>query len=173
MCFLYPCTTKDIHHWSSEVSEDCSPLPASNLATTDFQSTILVEVLLQGCHLGVQGLLHQQLLSSTMVQHCGLLQVDRVVVLLRMLHYNRLLHNPLLAGISVFYQSHLQSLFCLSNIIWPQLQGIRYTTLDCLPRGSVSLTLVNIEEKIRLHLKITLMLNFLQTRLMSSLVPAM
>ena len=29
----------------------------------------------------------------------------------------------------------------------PQLQGIQYTTLDCLRRSSVSLTLVNIEQE--------------------------
>ena len=51
----------------------------SGPATRDFQSSILVEVLLWGCHLDVQGLLHQQLLSSAMVQHCGLLPVDRMV----------------------------------------------------------------------------------------------
>ena len=51
-----------------------------------------------------------------MVQHCRLLQVDWVVVLLHMLHYSRLLHNPLLVGISVFFQSHLQSLVGLSNV---------------------------------------------------------
>ena len=28
---------------------------------------------------------------------------------------------------------------------WPQLQGVQYTTLDCLPRGNVCFALVNIE----------------------------
>ena len=28
---------------------------------------------------------------------------------------------------------------------WPQLQGMQYTILDCLPRGNVSFALVNIE----------------------------
>ena len=37
---------------------------------------------------GVQGLLHQQLLSSAVVQHCGLLPVNRMVILPCMLHYS-------------------------------------------------------------------------------------
>ena len=59
----------------------------SGPATRDFQSSISVEVLFHRCHLDVQGLLHQQLLSSTMVQYGGFLPVDRVVVLPRMFHY--------------------------------------------------------------------------------------
>jgi len=47
-------------------------------ATRDFQSSIS-EALFHRCHLDVQGLLHQQLLSSVMVQYGGLLPVDRVV----------------------------------------------------------------------------------------------
>ena len=39
----------------------------SDPATRDFQSFILVEALFHRCHLDVQGLLHQQLLSSAMV----------------------------------------------------------------------------------------------------------
>ena len=50
----------------------------------------------RGCHLDVQVLLHQQL-SSALVQHGGLLPVDRVVALPHMLYYNwPLLHaSPL------------------------------------------------------------------------------
>ena len=64
---------------NSKVGEDCSSLPASSCspATRDFQHSILVEALLWGCHLDVQDLLHQQLLSSTMIQHCGLLLVSQ------------------------------------------------------------------------------------------------
>ena len=47
--------------------------------------------------------------------------------------------------------------------------GIWYTTLDCLSNGSVSFTLVNIDRRVCPDLKITLMLNLLQIRLMSSL----
>ena len=41
----------------------------SGPATRDFQSSISVETLFHRCHLDVQGLLYQQLLSSTMVQY--------------------------------------------------------------------------------------------------------
>ena len=41
----------------------------SGPATRDFQSSISVEALFHRCHLDVQGLLHQQLLSSAMVQY--------------------------------------------------------------------------------------------------------
>ena len=64
----------------------------SGPATEDFQFSISVEALLWGCHLDVQGLLHQQLLSSVVVQHCCLLPVDEVVVPPRMLCYSQLLH---------------------------------------------------------------------------------
>ena len=40
-------------------------------------SSILVEVLLWECNLDVQGLFHQQFLSSAMVQHCDLFPVDQ------------------------------------------------------------------------------------------------
>ena len=53
----------------------------SGPAAMDFQSSISVEALFHRCHLDVQGLLHQQLLSSAMLQYSGLLPVDRVVVL--------------------------------------------------------------------------------------------
>ena len=49
----------------------------NSLATRDFQSSISIEAPLQGCHLDVQGLLHPQLLSSAVVQHCCLLPVDQ------------------------------------------------------------------------------------------------
>ena len=42
----------------------------------------------------------------------------------------------------------------------------------CLPGGNVSFTSVNIERRVLPELKTTLMLNFLQTCLMSSLIPA-
>ena len=67
------------------------------------------------------------------------------------------LHHPPLADIPVFLQSHLQSPSGLPNV---ELQAIRYTTLDCLPRGDVSLTLVNFEQRVCPDLKTTLMLNF-------------
>ena len=53
----------------------------SDPAARDFQSSIPVEVLLRGCHLDVQGLLQQQFLSFAAVKHCGLLPVDRMVIL--------------------------------------------------------------------------------------------
>ena len=77
----------------------------SDPVARDFLSSIPVEALLWGCHLDVQGLLHQQLLSSAMVQHCGLLPVDRMVILPCMFHYSWLLHPPPLADILVFLQS--------------------------------------------------------------------
>ena len=55
----------------------------------------------------MQGLL--QLLSSAMVQHCGLLPVDRVGDSPTHAPHGRLLHHPPLAGISVLLQFHLQS----------------------------------------------------------------
>ena len=36
-------------------------------------------------------------------------------------------------------ESHLQSSFGPQMHIWPQLQGIQYTILDCLPSDNVSL----------------------------------
>ena len=36
-------------------------------------------------------------------------------------------------------ESHLQSSFGPQMYIWPQLQGIQYTILDCLPSDNVSL----------------------------------
>ena len=51
-------------------------------------------MLLWGCHLDVQGLLHQWLLSSAVVQDCGLLPVDWVVFLLCMVCYCRVLISP-------------------------------------------------------------------------------
>ena len=74
-------------------------------ATRNFQSSISVEVLLWRRHIDVKG--HQQLLSSAMVQYCGLLLVDRVVVLSHMLCYNRLLRHSPLTAISAFLQSRL------------------------------------------------------------------
>ena len=93
---------------SVRIAPPSLPPHHSGPATRDFHSSISVEVLLRGCHLDVQGLLHQQLLFSAMVQYGGLLPVDRVVVLPCMLHYTRL-HHPPLTGIPVFLQSYLQS----------------------------------------------------------------
>ena len=64
----------------------------------------------------IGGLLHQQLLSSAMVQYGGLLPVDRVVVLPHVFRYSWLLHHPPLAGISVFLQPRLQSPFGFSDV---------------------------------------------------------
>ena len=66
---------------SVRIAPPSLPPHHSSSATRDFQSSISVEVLFHRCHLYVQGLLHQQLLSSAMVQYGGLLPVDRVVVL--------------------------------------------------------------------------------------------
>ena len=60
----------------------------SDPAARDFQSSFPVEVLLLGCHLDVQGLLQQQFLSSAVVKYCGLLPVDRMVILPRMFRYS-------------------------------------------------------------------------------------
>ena len=54
--------------------------------------SILAEVLLWGCHLDVQSLLHQ--LLSAMVHYCGLLPVDQMAILQRMLRYSWLLQYP-------------------------------------------------------------------------------
>ena len=66
---------------SVRIAPPSLPPHHSGPATRDFQSSISVEALFHRCHLDVQGLLHQQLLSSAMVQYGGLLPVDRVVVL--------------------------------------------------------------------------------------------
>ena len=70
----------------------------------------------EGIILDVHGLLHQQLLSSAMVLHCGFLQVDRLVVL------SACSAAAPLAGILVFLQSHLQSPSGLFDLDLPQLQ---------------------------------------------------
>ena len=59
-------------HWGLH-APDCLPPHHSGPATTDFQSSTSVEACFWGRHMDVQGLLHQQLLSSTMVKCCGLL----------------------------------------------------------------------------------------------------
>ena len=78
----------------------------------------------------------------------------------------QLLHHPPLPDISVFFQFRLQSQFGLSDV------DLAATAGDTLPQGSVSFTLVNIERRVHPDLKTTLMLNFLQTHLMSSPIPA-
>ena len=50
---------------SVRIAPTSLPPHHSSTATRDFQSSISVEALLWGCHLDVQGLFHQQLLSST------------------------------------------------------------------------------------------------------------
>ena len=55
--------------------------------------------------------------------------MDQVVVFPPMLRYSQLFHHPPLA-----------------------CKGIQYTILDCLPRGNVSFTLVNIKWRVRPHL---------------------
>ena len=78
----------EIHVIGGQRSVRIAPLSLpphhSGSATRDFHSSISVEALLCGYHLDVQALLHQQLLSSAVVQYGGLLQVDQVVVLLQM-----------------------------------------------------------------------------------------
>ena len=54
----------------------------------------------------------------------------------------------------------------------PQLQGIWYTTLDFFSITRVSFNLVSMERRDSQDLKTTFRLNFLQTRLMSSLTPS-
>ena len=66
---------------SVRIAAPSLPPHYSRPATREFQSSILVELLLRVYHLDVQGLLRQQLLSSAIVQCGGLLPVDRVVVL--------------------------------------------------------------------------------------------
>ena len=82
---------------------------------------------------GCEGLLHQQFLSSAMIQHCGLLPLDRMMVLPCMLQYSQLLHYPHLAGILALLQFCLQSLFGLPDVDLGTAAG---DTIDCLPRGS-------------------------------------
>ena len=56
---------------SVRIAPPSLPPHHSGPATRDFQSSISVEALFYRCHLDVQGLLHQQLLSSAMVQYGG------------------------------------------------------------------------------------------------------
>ena len=69
------------------------------------------------------------------------------------------------AGISVFLRSCLQSLSGLPNVDLAAAAGDTIYHMDCLPRGNVSFTLVNIGRRVCPDLKTTLMLNFLQTSL--------
>ena len=81
----------------------------SDPATRDLQSSILVEVLQGVIWMCRASFPNRPFPSSAMVQYCGLLPVDWVVVLPRVLHYSRLLRHPPLAGILMFLQSCLQS----------------------------------------------------------------
>ena len=103
-------------HRRSKVSEDRSSFPpsSSQLSSNEkLQVLIWIETLLWGCHLRVKGLLHQKLLSSAMVEHCGLLRVHPSGGT----HgYSWLLNHLSLAGTSVFLQSRFQSPFCLPDV---------------------------------------------------------
>ena len=65
---------------SVRIAPPSLPPHHSSLATREFQSSISVETLVRGYHLDVQGLLHQQLQSSAMVQYSGLLPVDQLAL---------------------------------------------------------------------------------------------
>ena len=65
---------------SVRIASPSLPPHHSSLATREFQSSISVEMLVRGYHLDVQGLLHQQLQSSAMVQYSGLLPVDQLAL---------------------------------------------------------------------------------------------
>ena len=65
---------------SVRIAPPSLPPHHSSPATRDFQSSISVEAFFHRCHLDVQGLLHQQLLFSAIVQYGGLLPVDQVAV---------------------------------------------------------------------------------------------
>ena len=107
VCTVYSqALLRDTRHRRSKVGENCSSLPASSSQRSSSQSSIPVEALIWGCHLDVQSLL----------QHCGLLPVDRMVILPCMLRYSWLFHHPPLAGIPVFLQCCLQSPFGLPDV---------------------------------------------------------
>ena len=86
--------------------------------------------------------IHQQLLSSAMDQYCGLLPVDRVVVLPCMLCYSWPLHHSLSQASRCSF-----SLVSSLRLVYPW--GIR------IPRGTVSFTLVKIEQRVHPDLKTT------------------
>ena len=102
---------------------------------------------------------HQQLLSSTMSQHCGLLLVSQARLSARRVWLMRLVSSQWI-GLWFF---HVCSATADISIIPLSLayQEVVYR----------SLTLVNIEQRVHPDLKTTLMLSFLQTCLMSSLIP--
>ena len=77
------------------------PLHHSGTATRDFQSSISIEALFHRCHLDVQGLLHQQLLSSSPVPapqrtllESGLRSLDVDSSSLRSWHWRRRRPDP-------------------------------------------------------------------------------
>jgi len=118
-CFT---ATKHTCHQGSNISKDCSSLPASSSLWSSVQGLPVLHLSWSTpprVYLDVQNLLHQQLRSPAMVQHQCLLPVDWVVVLPRMLNYSQLLCH-LLTGI----QSHLFSPSGLCNLILPQLQRL-------------------------------------------------
>ena len=85
VCTIYSnALLRDTRHRRSKVGENCSSLPASSSQRSSSQSSVPVEALIWGCHLDVQSLL----------QHCGLLPVDRMVILPCMLRYSWLFHLP-------------------------------------------------------------------------------
>ena len=142
----------------------------SSPAARDFQFSISVEAHFHRCHLDVQSLLHQQLLSSAMLQY---MVVSSQWI--RQWYSHACSATADFSIIPLLQASRCSfSLICSLRLVslmqtWPQLQGIQYTTLDCLPGGNVSFTLINIKRRVCLDLKTTLMLNFLQTCLISQL----
>ena len=60
---------------------------------------------------------------------------------------------PSLAGILVFLQSRFQSLLDV-DLAAPAAAGVQHTIFNCLLTGNVSLTLVNIEQRVCLDLRL-------------------
>ena len=103
-----PCTTEDTHHWRSKVGEDCSSLPVFSSQAVQQSGTSSPP---SGLKRSSTGIIWMCMASFTN-NSCGLLPVDRVVIVPPLLRYSRLLHHPPLTGILVFLQSHFQSLQC-------------------------------------------------------------
>ena len=77
----YTRLAENTHHWRSKVSEDCSSLPISS---SQWSSNQGLPVFHPGWSVPLRvssGFAGPSSLSSAMVQNCGLLPVDRVVVL--------------------------------------------------------------------------------------------
>ena len=99
------------------------------------------------------------------------LPFDGVVVCPGMFCHGWLLQHSPAGSLSVFLHPCLKPSGRLANVGLPAAAGIWYTTLDCSPAGSVSLTLVSTDQRDLLDFKITPKPNPLQTCLMSSLTP--